>query len=86
MYLYAASKVTLTNATSTDITSNDYVKVGETIAVAPARGYAGVIDNADVGDNLEEYTVGNADVTLNGGREVTLNGVTATVNLSLIHI
>ena len=80
VYLYAASEVTLTNATSTDITSNDYVKVGETIAVAPARGYAGVIDNADVGDNLEEYTVGNADVTLNGGREVTLNGVTATVN------
>ena len=80
VYLYAASKVTLTNATSTDITTNDYVKVGETIAVAPDRGYAGVIDNADVGDNLEEYTVGNADVTLNGGYEVTLNGVTATVN------
>ena len=80
VYLYAASKVTLTNATSTDITSGEYVKVGETIAVAPASGYAGVIDNADVGDNLEEYTVGNADVILNGGREVTLNGVTATVN------
>ena len=92
--VYAASKVTLNNASATyerastsngnqNVSSGYYVAVGTELTLTATTGSA-VIEGTTTGEAISTYTVGTEDVTLSGAWEVELTDVTATIDNTAI--